>query len=175
MKKNTWFDIGPGSITEEMSKQENPIDLITLNIRGRIFEVDKFCLSRNPDCKLSKLRESDESYIRERGCYYFNRNPVVFECVVDYLVTGRLHVPTCLCMEAVQEEMAFWGVDQNTVLGDCCWVRYKEQQEDESSLDEVHSKWKQEVRERQQKKSCCQNMWIFLNDVHSSTAAAVSR
>ena len=64
---------------------------LTLNLRGQRFELEK-SLAKSllaPDSRLSSLNEKDEAYSRENKEYYFNRDPTMFNHILNFYVTGK--------------------------------------------------------------------------------------
>ncbi|CAL1547659.1 unnamed protein product, partial [Lymnaea stagnalis] len=55
--------------------------------------------------------------------YFFDRDPEIFHCVLNYFRTGELHLPTSVCGPVVKSELEFWGVDE-VDIEECCWSRY---------------------------------------------------
>ena len=63
-------------------------DRFVLNIRGQRFEVEKSVCKAVPNTRLAELSEGDEEYCKEDGEFFFNRDPVLFNVIVSYYVTG---------------------------------------------------------------------------------------
>ena len=58
-------------------------DKITLEIGGRIFTTTRQSLSRFARSRLSHLDENDESFDPSTGHYFFDRNPELFNWILD--------------------------------------------------------------------------------------------
>ncbi|XP_046362029.2 potassium voltage-gated channel subfamily D member 3-like [Haliotis rufescens] len=88
-------------------------DTITVNVSGRRFEIGRDVLSRFPDSTLGRLTSSTQKEV------FFERPMSGFKSVLGYHQTGHLHVPASMCLGAVQDELAFWGLTIND-LEPCC-------------------------------------------------------
>ena len=55
--------------------------------------------------------------------YFLDRNPVLFQCVLDYCRTGHLHVPHNLCGPFIREELKFWDISPS-LIRPCCWTPF---------------------------------------------------
>ena len=58
-------------------------DKITLEIGGTLFTTTKRSLSRFSGSRLSQLDENDESFDPSTGHYFFDRNPELFNWILD--------------------------------------------------------------------------------------------
>ena len=70
-------------------------DFVKVSIHGHVYRVPTSRLATDhPGSRLSKLTETDQEYDVDSGCYFFNKSTEVFNCVVDYVETGRkTHFP----------------------------------------------------------------------------------
>ena len=93
------------------------------NVGGKIFEVFANTLARYPDSRLAKLNEESESFYSGTGEYFFDRNPVIFEAVLEAYRSGELHIPREYCSSIVKRELEFWEISP-TVLSPCCWKTF---------------------------------------------------
>ncbi|XP_069134483.1 potassium voltage-gated channel protein Shaw-like [Argopecten irradians] len=160
------------------------MDLITINVRGTIF-MTKTSNIRNIllTSPLLNLNVDSKYYNSKRQEYFFDRNAAVFESVLDYFVTDKLHVPTNVCAERVREELAFWGIPDRHVEK-CCWKAFFQSTEDMNTLQQL-LKYIPCVQRRDR---CCSwtptpkqlmtsnmraRMWSFLHNHQSSTYAKV--
>jgi len=64
---------------------------------------------------LSRLTEALANYDPILNEYFYDRHPDVFEQVLNYYRTGKLHYPTDVCSPLFEEELEFWGLDSNQV------------------------------------------------------------
>ena len=56
---------------------------ITIEVGGTLFRTTKKTLSRIKKSRLSNLDENDESYDPITGYYFFDRNPQLFNWILD--------------------------------------------------------------------------------------------
>lgn len=54
-------------------------------------------------------------YNPDKKEYFFDRHPGVFAHIVNYYRTGKLHCPLDVCGPLFEEELSFWGIDENQV------------------------------------------------------------
>ena len=64
------------------------VDWIQLTVRGQPFEIERSLLEKFPGALLAQLNPSHPHYSASAKKYVFNRDPVIFNCVVNYYVTG---------------------------------------------------------------------------------------
>jgi len=90
-------------------------DRVTLNVGGIRHETCKATLKKIPATRLSRLTEALVNYDPILNEYFYDRHPDVFEQVLNYYRTGKLHYPTDVCSPLFEEELEFWGLDSNQV------------------------------------------------------------
>ena len=112
-------------ITRNMAAQTLPpkFENVTLNVGGKVFVVLKSTLNRYPDSRLAKLNEQSDSFCAEIGGHFFDRNPVVFESILETYRTGELHVPRDICGSLMKRELEFWEISP-ACLSPCCWKTF---------------------------------------------------
>ncbi|XP_074641432.1 shaker-related potassium channel tsha2-like [Tubulanus polymorphus] len=71
--------------------------MLILDVGGRRFKTWQSTLQRIPNTRLAMLNHESKYYNRETGEYFFDRNPDIFENVLDFYRTGELHVPLSKC------------------------------------------------------------------------------
>jgi len=91
-------------------------DRVTLNVGGIRHETCKATLKKIPATRLSRLTEALANYDPILNEYFYDRHPDVFEQVLNYYRTGKLHYPTDVCSPLFEEELEFWGLDSNQVI-----------------------------------------------------------
>ena len=64
-------------------------DWIQITVRGQLFEIERSLLQKFPGALLAQLNTSHPHYSKSGNKYIFNRDPVIFNCVVNYYVTGK--------------------------------------------------------------------------------------
>lgn len=95
---------------------------VRLNIRGVVYEVERGSIDQHPKTLLSSLvRQGHQYYDPANREFFFDRDPYIFNCILNYYSTGHLHFRHCMCRHEVQKELEFWRIDETT-LSPCCWV-----------------------------------------------------
>ena len=119
---------------------------VVLNIGGQRFHTYFGTLTAIPHtrlCWLAQKHPFSAEYDHANEEYFFDRNAVIFNEVLNYYRTGQLHCPTHICASQFAEELAFWGINPQN-METCCWVQYKNHIKNEKSSRSC-AKEKQEV------------------------------
>ncbi|XP_064195782.1 potassium voltage-gated channel subfamily S member 3-like [Anguilla rostrata] len=112
-------------------------DLINLNVGGFRQKVYYGTLLRFPQTRLGRLLhcrteeailELCDDYCAAEREYYFDRNPTVFRCVLNFYRTGRIHLMEELCVFSFSQEIEYWGIKE-LHLGSCCGSSFQERKE----------------------------------------------
>ncbi len=109
---------------------------VVLNIGGQRFKTYFGTLTAIPHtrlCWLAQKHPFSPEYDHANEEYFFDRNAVIFNEVLNYYRTGQLHCPTHICASQFAEELAFWGISPQN-MEPCCWVHYKNHIKNEKSL-----------------------------------------
>ncbi|CAG2194682.1 KCNC1 [Mytilus edulis] len=93
---------------------------VIINVGGQTFVTKRSTLQRYPDTKLANISETCEHFDITTEVYYFDRNPLIFQSVLDYYRTGKLHFLSNICVEQIRDELQFWEISTSD-LGPCCW------------------------------------------------------
>ncbi|OWF56797.1 Potassium voltage-gated channel protein Shaw [Mizuhopecten yessoensis] len=111
------------------------MDLVTLNLRGTTFLFDTTCIGDkvSDDSPLLHLDETSEYFLPMRDEFYFNKNADVFDCVLEYLSSGSVHIPRNVCTVVVTADLEFWGVPEGKV-DLCCWKTFYQTDEDVAGI-----------------------------------------
>lgn len=111
--------------------------LISINLRGTVFLVPKWSLEKAPrNSPLSLLSKESCHYIKATDQFYFDRSPIVFEQILDYLSRGELHIPNHVCSHSVKTELDFWGIPISS-LHKCCWKVFYRTEKELSILEKL--------------------------------------
>ena len=113
--------VAPG----DRSKRQD--EMIVLNVSGRHFQTWRSTLDRFPDTLLGSS-EKDFFFDEHANEYFFDRDPDAFRSVLNFYRTGKLHYPRCECIQAYDEELAFFGIIPE-IIGDCCYEEYKDRKQ----------------------------------------------
>jgi hypothetical protein len=115
---------------------ESSVGRVKFNIRGRIFETLVSTIKSISDSKLAKLTPDHTSYDTERQEYFFDRDPELFNVILNLLVSGNLHVPKHICGALLREELSFWEIKTDNVR-ECCWRQYFQHEDDMAILTDL--------------------------------------
>ncbi|XP_074654769.1 potassium voltage-gated channel protein egl-36-like [Tubulanus polymorphus] len=158
---------------DKCNNEEND-SLVKINVGGRVFETKISTLKRIPNTRLATLPTDEEHFIVDRQEYYFDRNPTVFESVLEFYRTGELHTPVSLCGPQVKRELKYWGIDQRDVER-CCWANYYGSagtRDDLINFEKSLLKYKAPLAG----KGCTawkEQVWMFLDNPSSSIGATM--
>lgn len=111
---------------------------IVLNVGGVRFETYKTTLKSIPDTRLSWLSDSTGNtpeFDPVSGEFFFDRHSGMFHMILNYYRTGKLHIPMDVCGPAFEEELAYWGLDENQIEP-CCWNTYRAHRDAQQTLAE---------------------------------------
>lgn len=78
----------------------------------------KNTLDRYPETLLGSS-EKEFFYNEDTQEYFFDRDPEMFRHILNFYRTGKLHYPRHECIQAFDEELAFYGIVPE-IIGDCC-------------------------------------------------------
>ncbi|XP_069101853.1 potassium voltage-gated channel protein Shaw-like [Argopecten irradians] len=107
-------------------------DQVHFNIGGTKFSTTWSTLQKVPNSRLARLQDDAKDTQQEQREFFFDRNPTVFGCVLDFYRTGVLHLPETVCGRQIREELGFWEISVGLVSS-CCWrVLYKDDSVDKT-------------------------------------------
>ncbi|XP_060555933.1 potassium voltage-gated channel protein Shaw-like isoform X3 [Ruditapes philippinarum] len=113
---------------------------IVINVGGIRYETYRSTLKNIPDTRLAWLTNykggHNPDFDSESGEYFFDRHPGVFNMILNYYRTGKLHAPTDVCGPLFEEELAFWGLDEKQIEP-CCWSNYRAHRDAQETLAEM--------------------------------------
>ncbi|XP_028295612.1 potassium voltage-gated channel subfamily S member 3-like [Gouania willdenowi] len=112
-------------------------DQVRLNVGGVHHDMDPVTLLRFPHTRLARLLhcqseaailELCDDYSPTEKEYYFDRNPRVFLCVLNFYNTGQIHMMEEMCVFYFSQEIEYWGIPE-LYLSPCCNNWYHERKE----------------------------------------------
>uniref|UniRef100_A0A2C9KL65 BTB domain-containing protein n=1 Tax=Biomphalaria glabrata TaxID=6526 RepID=A0A2C9KL65_BIOGL len=109
---------------------------MTLNVGGVRYETYRSTLKTIPDTRLAWVTDTSVNspdYDPATGEYFFDRHPGIFNMILNYYRTGKLHAPTHVCGPLFEEELAFWGIDEKQIEP-CCWPNYRAHRDAQETL-----------------------------------------
>ncbi|XP_068268148.1 voltage-gated potassium channel KCNC1-like [Nyctibius grandis] len=105
---------------------EGSKEKIILNIGGVRYETYSSTLRTFPGTKLCSLTEphapSTYDYDPTTKEFFFDRSAEIFSYVLNYYRTKCFHCPIDTCRSVLEEELAFWEINE-TQLAPCCWLK----------------------------------------------------
>lgn len=150
------------------------METVVLNIGGTLFEISKKLLDKYPDTRLSKLRECCSEYRLDKKQYYFDKNPEIFNVILDYYRNDEIHLSGCICPKLFQKELEFWEIEQN--IEHCCLHAYLKFETHNQLLDTILGP-KNQNNEREGDRPCgipfCKKIWTIMEEPLSSTTSKV--
>lgn len=173
---------------DALASKKDMRDRVVLNVGGKLFEPYISTLRNIPDIPLSRILEnrSKLDYDPETGEYFFDRHPGVFAQVLNYLQTGKLHCPRNICGPLFEQELAYWGLDEQQ-MESCCWPNYTKHRDAQENLQALDFRPKYENSADKRPRDRFHNhpnsswwqrnqliVWEILDDPYSSSIAKVS-
>ncbi|XP_031561057.1 potassium voltage-gated channel subfamily C member 1-like [Actinia tenebrosa] len=114
---------------EKMPGKNSGDRRLVINVGGRRYETFQSTLTSIPDTRLAWIagqpHEAPE-YDKMNNEFFFDRHSGFFEEILNYYRTGKLHCPRGICGTAFEEELSFWGIDEEQMEA-CCWPEYTRQ------------------------------------------------
>lgn len=108
---------------------------VELNVGGTIFSTTFKTLSTIPDTKLCSLKKNIALH-NSPTQFFFDRNPEIFNSILDLYRTGELHFPSNFCGATIRNELDFWEIDKKH-LSECCLASLHRHDEDLDILKEI--------------------------------------
>ncbi|CAF89593.1 unnamed protein product, partial [Tetraodon nigroviridis] len=103
-------------------------EILYVNVSGIRFQTWKNTLDRYPDTLLGSS-EKEFFYNEDTQEYFFDRDPEMFRHILNFYRTGKLHYPRHECIQAFDEELAFYGIVPE-IIGDCCMEEYRDKKKE---------------------------------------------
>ncbi|KAF3696344.1 Potassium voltage-gated channel subfamily D member 1 Voltage-gated potassium channel subunit Kv4.1 [Channa argus] len=103
-------------------------EILYVNVSGVRFQTWKNTLDRYPDTLLGSS-EKEFFYNDDTQEYFFDRDPEMFRHILNFYRTGKLHYPRHECIQAFDEELAFYGIIPE-IIGDCCMEEYRDRKKE---------------------------------------------
>ena len=158
---------------------------VTLNVGGKIFVTRRATLRNVPGTKLADLSPSDtDHYDRDQDEYFFDRNPAVFNFILDYYRYGEMHIPRNICTRAIKDELSFWGL-KDGCISECCRKFYFDTLDEFATYEMVKAEFyslptyvslspsTMKVQQKSTWSNFCEKAWVFIDNHESSFSAKV--
>jgi hypothetical protein len=110
---------------------------VTLNVGGLKHEILWKTLNRFPNSRLGKLKKNLNSdylsslcddYDGEKNEFFFDRDPTLFNSILNYYREGKLHINDNICPNVLQLELEYWEIDEPNMDLYCEEKLYHKQQ-----------------------------------------------
>lgn len=151
--------------------QHSLSEKIKLNIRGRRFEVLSSTLSNVPNTRLANLEKNSVFYDVARDEYFFDRDPDVFNSILNLYTMGKLHIPKNVCGAVMKEEMQFWRIPHQQV-SECCLRTFYQVEEDQGMIEEIKNAYEY-TESSTTENSWKMKAWLVFDQPDSSLFAKV--
>lgn len=104
---------------------------LNLDISGVKFKLLRSLVYQYPDSFLAQLARENNNFETDslpNGVYFnrtsdefhFAKSPKLFDDIVlQFYITGKLHVPEYVCKDTVRQEIIFWKLDSTSIC--TCW------------------------------------------------------
>ncbi|KAE9553597.1 hypothetical protein FO519_003192 [Halicephalobus sp. NKZ332] len=109
-------------------KPREPSEILKINVGGRPARLNTdFIYDKHPTGKLAafcrkshveRLTDCD-TFFEQSEEYYFERSPLIFEYIIDFYITGKLHRPMDVCPIRLRYELDFWRIPISS-MSPCC-------------------------------------------------------
>ena len=160
---------------------------VTFNAMGTKFQITKHvfeqisCQSRLGILKGFETMSSKEilSYCDDFDPvaveFFFNRDPEILKIVLNFCLTGELHLNTHFCEVYLNDELDYWQIDNNSI-NHCCVNTFEENYENKTAImkAEKHMIQKWELRHNK-KANLREKLWKIFNNPRNSPYAMVSQ
>ena len=114
------------------TSNSNIKDHVIINLRGHKFELLSSRLDKYPNTRLSKLKQAIDQKANDfdnicdavysnRNEFYFDRDPVIFNMILNFYSTDKLHIVENICLNLILDELAYWEIDDNYIEKCCEW------------------------------------------------------
>lgn len=101
---------------QESTTTETPIRLLNFNISGQRFTVSQGLLNKHPNSKLAAFETLKDHWVKDCDAYYFDRDPVLFNAVLNVLRYGVVAVPREHSKDLMLKELNYWKVQCGALL-----------------------------------------------------------
>ena len=157
-------------------------ELVTVNVGGARFVTTRTTLERIPGTRLSNLQRTDRNFNPATNEWFFDRNPALFNFLLDYYRSNELHFPHNFCGPSIRKELIYWKIDESEI-STCCWNRYREFEQEKKIFERIEKAFDsgsayQNIMDEDIANATQWHLWkrriyLFLEEPMSSRAAQV--
>ena len=118
--------------TEPSYFEQNNFSHVVLNISGFKYEISLKKLNQVQCSRLGKIYHANSIEVINDLCdlfkpneneLYFDRDPSIFNNILNYYRSGKMHVLDNVCPIAFKDELEFWGLNE-IVVENCCSLKF---------------------------------------------------
>ncbi|CAL8253144.1 unnamed protein product [Arctogadus glacialis] len=155
-----------------VDKSSRSDEILFVNVSGQRFQTWKNTLDRYPDTLLGSS-EKEFFFNEDTQEYFFDRDPEMFRHILNFYRTGKLHYPRHECVQAFDEELAFYGIVPE-IIGDCCMEEYRDRKkENQERLAEDTEAGEATDTPLPDSATSRERLWRAFENPHTSTMALV--
>ena len=152
-------------------------NIVKLNVGGTKFYTKISTLQKHPETRLGQLNFQSQEYIAEKHFFFFDRNPELFNIILDFYRNGSVHLPSGICSALMEIELEFWGIPFNNI-SECCRsniVNANNELETIKNIKNVFGNYDtcDDINVVNSKWSYLHKLWLFLEEPVSSRPAKV--
>ncbi|XP_023682451.1 A-type voltage-gated potassium channel KCND1 isoform X1 [Paramormyrops kingsleyae] len=168
-----WLPLAKKSMPKPpVDKKSRNDEILFVNVSGLRFQTWKNTLDRYPDTLLGSS-EKEFFYNEDTQEYFFDRDPEMFRHILNFYRTGKLHYPRHECIQAFDEELAFYGIVPE-IIGDCCMEEYRDRKKEnqERLAEDTEAEMATDIPLPPDSTSR-ERLWRAFENPHTSTMALV--
>jgi len=116
MSSTTLYNVEGGNNLPSSSFEDE--ERVVLNVGGQRFEVSRSTLTKYPNSKLGHMFLAENKHLLKpdkKGEFFFDRNPKIFEVILDFYRTGKLVVSPDIPTNKLREELKFFELQWEEV------------------------------------------------------------
>ncbi|CEF63977.1 Potassium channel family and Potassium channel tetramerisation-type BTB domain and Potassium channel, voltage dependent, Kv family and Potassium channel, voltage dependent, Kv9 family and Ion transport domain and BTB/POZ fold domain and Voltage-dependent channel, four helix bundle domain-containing protein [Strongyloides ratti] len=117
-------------------------------------------LNHDSRCKVA------DAYLEDEESYFFQRSPLIFDCVFQFYASGVIHRPPEICAASFLSELDFWRIPTSYV-GSCCSDIIPKEKVEEKEEEKIDDNTFDKLRFGKLRR----RMWTFLSRPGSSGQA----
>ena len=168
---------------------KNNLYQVVLNIGGFKYEIFIEKLNQIQQSRLEKIYHADsiedindlcDFFKPKENELYFDRDPIIFNNILNYYRSGKMHFLDNTCPLAIKDELEYWGLNEIDFEKFCSLNFYLKK---ENCLEEIQYQKSEDINIKQLKKKisktnrCITNkekIWNIVNKPETSINAKVN-
>lgn len=158
---------------------------VIFNVGGKKHEVLWTTISKLPDTRLARIKYATnneelmvlcDDFDLEKNEFYFDRDPLLFDTVINYYRSGTLHINHDICPMYLDSELNYWDIIQPSI-DICCDLKLSSKREHIQKEVEKEEKIIQSILKKTSHYKCLpkigKKVWTIIDDPTSSLPAKV--